>query len=100
MPKDKAKHNIELATPIIAILQDERAQGPSMTKTLEAAVYWYALRLTERERALARAECAEWLQTGVAPEVNFADDIDRTLRGRRARLATPPAGVKKATGRK
>ncbi len=57
----KSKKNLELPDKIIELLEAERAVGPSMAKTISAAVFWYFEHLDAADREFARLECEAWL---------------------------------------
>lgn len=59
--------NYDLPTVVADALQTERVNGPSMRKTVCAAVHWYLHRLNPALREQARSEANEWVETGMVP---------------------------------
>jgi len=82
--------NLELPDCVDALLEEERARGTTITKTLSAAIYWYFNRLVAAQRELARSEAAEWIKTGEMPPSEIADEMEAVLRTARARAKRPP----------
>lgn len=93
------KKNLELGQVVTDIIDAERLAGTTMTRTVQAAIHWYINRLTAQQRELARAECAEWLMTGVIPDPGLAMEMDRLLHEVRRRLVRLPASQKKVAGK-
>ena len=79
------KRNLELPREVDELLDAEKQNGTSITRTVSAAVYWYFNRLESAQRELARKECQEWIEAGTLPSSAVASEIEEALRGVRER---------------
>lgn len=74
------KHNLEIAVAVESILRADSENGPPMTRTFNAALYWWFFRLDAHQRELARLECGEWLDAGEVPDAARAMGLEISLR--------------------
>lgn len=54
--------NLDLPDCIMQLVRDEKDSGPSMTRTISAAILWYFTHLDGSDRELARSECVAWVK--------------------------------------
>lgn len=92
----KIKKNLELADAVVELLESERDAGVSMTKTLQAAVYWFFKRLDSGQRDRARIESQRWIKTGVAVEATEASERDLAADQKLSATLEPRRLAKKA----
>jgi hypothetical protein len=71
--------NLDLAEEIDRLLRAEKKRGPSITSTIESAVYWFLHRLTPQEREWAREECQELIRTGKVPIPKLGSELVQAL---------------------
>ena len=71
--------NYDLPIVVAEALQTERKNGPSMRKTVCAAIHWYLHRLDPTQREQARREAKEWIETGEVPPAQIAVDAEAAL---------------------
>jgi hypothetical protein len=79
------KRNLQLPELVDRLLDDERDRGPTIKKTVCAALYWYFNRLEAQQRELARVEAQQWLETGMLPSSDIASEMETALRAAKAR---------------
>ena len=75
--------NYDMPTVVAQALQEERGNGPSMIKTVCAALHWYLHHLDSTQREQARQETKKWIETGLIPQSTIADDAEEALRAAR-----------------